>query len=239
MDAKQTAQQQYYATQAAAYDTRWKRENSNHLYKIAEIVRCFEEHLKPSEHGHDFLEVGGGTGIHASYFLGALDQRIRTFILSDLSPEMLEKAKVRLAQFSKVQYLVSSGEELATDKLFDGIFVSGAIHHFSRAEKSITEMKKHLKPNGLLVICEPIVWNPVNLVRALSMKEDWGQFLVRRSRVRDMLIHNNLELCVDRVLHWKGPNKLAETLWPYRALENFKILDRLAIMFLFAARRID
>jgi ubiquinone/menaquinone biosynthesis C-methylase UbiE len=234
MDAQQVHQQRYYADQAADYDNRWHRENPNHLYKIEEIARCFDEHLPPSSDGHDFLEVGGGTGIHAKRFLAARGGSVRSFVLSDLSPHMLDQAKARLGECSNVEYLVSPGEALATSRLFDGIYVSGAVHHFSRPRAAIAEMRAHLKPGGLLVICEPVVWNPLNFLRAASMREDWGQFVVRRSNVRTWLSGLGMKIHVDRVLHWKGPG-LAATLWPFDRLERIRLLDSLAIMFLFAA----
>ena len=234
MDKKQLHQAEYYAQQAAGYDARWKRENPNHLYKIAEIARCFDELLAPGAGGHDFLEVGGGTGIHARQFLATHGPKVRSFVLSDLSPDMLAQARLRIGERPNVEYLVSPGESLGTSKRFDGIYVSSAMHHFSRPRASIAEMRDHLNPGGVLVVCEPIVWNPLNLARAATMREDWGQFVVTRSHVRCWLAEQGMRVRVDRVLHWKGQG-IAETLWPYDHLERIRALDPLAVMFLLAA----
>src|SRR5262249_49941598 len=99
----------------------------------------------------------------------------------------------------------------------------------------IAEMRDHLKPGGVLVVCEPIVWNPLNFLRAASMREDWGQFVVTRPNVRKWLREARMKTEIDRVLHWKGGG-LADTLWPYERLERIPLLSTLAVMFLFAAR---
>ena len=235
MDEKQEHQRDYYAQQAALYDTRWHRENPNHMRKLAEIARCFDDLLPASAEGHDFLEVGGGTGIHARQFLDTQGAKVRSFVISDLSPAMLEQARARIGVRPNVEYLVSPGESLATERRFDGIYVSGAMHHFSRPRAAIAELRDHLKPGGVLVVCEPIVWNPLNFLRAASMREDWGQFVVTRSNVRRWLGDAGMPVCIDRVLHWKGGG-VAPVLWPYERLERIALLAPLAVMFLLAAR---
>src|SRR5437868_6299382 len=131
MEPKQSHQLAYYQALATDYDQRFRRENPNHLYKIAEIGRAFFEHLAPRADGHDFLEVGGGTGIHAEHFLATLGRQVRSFVLSDLSPNMLDQARGRLARFDNIEFLASPAEQLATEREFDGIYVSGAMHHFA------------------------------------------------------------------------------------------------------------
>lgn len=239
MDLKQGEQLSFHERLARDYDQRFHRENANHLYKIAEIARSIFGHLPEQAGPFDILEVGGGTGIHARHFLQAHQSHVRRFVLSDLSPAMLDQARARLVDFKQVEYLVSSGESLATTDLFDAIYVSAAMHHFSDPAVSVKEMRKRLKPGGVLVVCEPNVWNPANLVMALSMREDWGQFTVTRRFVRRLMERCDLEIKADRVLHWKGGNVVARTLWPYDKLERFSVLDRLSVMFLLVAQASD
>ena len=144
MNGKQSDQLQYYQRLAQEYDQKFRRENPNHLYKISQIARAFLEYLPPRAEGYDFLEVGGGTGIHAFHFLSGLKDRVRSFVLSDLSPAMLEQAKGRLSAHANVDYLVSPGESLATERKFDGIYVSGAMHHFASPAKSISAKCAHI-----------------------------------------------------------------------------------------------
>ena len=97
-------------------------------------------------------------------------------------------------------------------------------------------MRAHLKPGGMLVICEPNVWNPVNFLKAAIQREEWGQFSVTRPNIRALLGENGLAVRTDRVLHWKG-HALAQRLWPFERLELVPPLNPLAVMFLLAAQR--
>jgi SAM-dependent methyltransferase len=149
---------------------------------------------------------------------------------------MLEKAKVRLASFN-VDYVVSAAENIATEKLFDAIFCSGAMHHFEDARASIESMRDHLKPGGAIVVCEPIVWNPVNFVKAAKDRLEWSQFTATRSNVAKMLGESGMELKVNRVLHWRAGSRFVQQLWPFEKLEAYPWLDLAAVMYLLAATK--
>ena len=120
---------------------------------------------------------------------------------------------------------------------FDAIFCSGAMHHFEDARASIVSMRDHLRPGGAIVICEPIVWNPVNFVKAAKDKLEWSQFTATRSNVARMLVEAGLNLRVNRVLHWRAPGEFARKLWPYDKLEAYPVLDSAAVMYLEAATK--
>jgi ubiquinone/menaquinone biosynthesis C-methylase UbiE len=223
----------HYETIADHFDETYNRENSNHLYKIDQISKVMFDNL-PALERYDIMELGGGTGIHAYHFLEANTHRDINYTLSDISPKMLEKAKIRLAKF-KVDYLVSAGENIATDRRFDAIFCSGAMHHFEDARASIESMRDHLKPGGAIVVCEPIVWNPVNFVLAAKDRLEWSQFTATRSNVARMLRESGLDLKVNRVLHWRAGPEFVRNLWPYQKLEAYTFLDTAAVMYLLAA----
>jgi ubiquinone/menaquinone biosynthesis C-methylase UbiE len=226
---------QHYESIADHFDETYNRENSNHLYKIDQISKVMFDNL-PSLERYDIMELGGGTGIHAFHFLEANAHRDINYTLSDISPKMLEKAKIRLAKFN-VDYLVSAGENIATDGTFDAIFCSGAMHHFEDARASIESMRDHLKPGGAVVVCEPIVWNPVNFVLAARDRLEWSQFTATRSRVARMLRESGLNMKVNRALHWRAGSEFVRNLWPYEKLEDYAFLDTTAVMYLLAATK--
>jgi ubiquinone/menaquinone biosynthesis C-methylase UbiE len=226
---------QHYEAIADHFDTTYNRENSNQLYKIEQISKVMFEIL-PSLGRYDIMELGGGTGIHAYHLLEANAHRDIRYTLSDISPRMIEKAKVRLAKFN-VDYIVTAAENLATDKTFDAIFCSGAMHHFEDARASIESIRDHLKPGGVVVVCEPIVWNPVNFVKAAKDSLEWSQFTVTRSNVARMLQENGLSMKVNRVLHWRAGAEFVRQLWPFEKLEDYAFLDTAAVMYLVAATK--
>ncbi len=236
LDKKQKFQEAYYKNMAEQYDKHFHRENPNHIYKIETITENFFRHFNDPGKKYSFLEIGGGTGIHANYFLSNYANRISRYMLTDLSPEMLEQAKHRLAKFgSTVDYLATPAEKLKTDERFDGVFMSGAMHHFSDPYQSLIEFKEHLNKNGMLIVCEPIITNPYNFVHAISTGTDWGQFHVTRSNIRKYLKQLNYKIIEDRILHYKSNNKIIKSIFPYKQLEKIKLLDSQAIMFLFAS----
>jgi ubiquinone/menaquinone biosynthesis C-methylase UbiE len=225
----------HYESIADHFDETYSRENSNHFYKIEQISKAMFDNLPPRDR-YEVMELGGGTGIHARHFLDANAHRSIRYTLSDISPRMLENAKTRLAKFD-VDYLVSAGENIATDKTFDAIFCSGAMHHFEDARASIESMGEHLKPGGVVVVCEPIVWNPVNFVLAAKDQLEWGQFTATRSKVASMLQENGMSIKVNRALHWRAGPEFVRNLWPYEKLEAYTFLDTAAVMYLLAATK--
>ena len=231
---KITAQREHYEEIAREFDVRYNRTNPNHMRKIDEIGRAFFANLAPKSEGYDFLELGGGTGIHAESFLRKNLKQIRSFTLSDLSEAMLDEARKRLRDF-QVNYFASPAEEIATTETFDGIYVSGAMHHFANPAAAIKSMRERLRPGGVLVICEPIVWNPVNFMKAVVDRLEWGQFFVTRHNIGRILTEQGYKTASSRVLHWRGGNRISDLLWPYERLETVGWLNYAAVMFLIAA----
>ena len=234
MDERQHIQERYYGGLARNYDQKFHRENANHLYKIREIGRAFASHFG-TRRNLKILEIGAGTGIHAFHLLKDKRLPISKFVLSDLSPDMLAQAKLRLEAFPQVEYVCSPAEQLNVKQTFDGIYVSGAMHHFSDPRAAIADAHNHLEADGMLVICEPIVWNPLNFIQAVIRREEWGQFNVTRRNVRRFVKEAGYRILGDRVLHWNGGSSLSERLWPAVTLEKASALNVLAIMFLISA----
>lgn len=84
------------------------------------------------------MEIGGGTGIHAFHFLQSYSKSIASFTINDLSEKMLKVAKKRLVPFKNlITYHCGATEEIATNKTYNGIFISGSMHHFSDPETAI------------------------------------------------------------------------------------------------------
>ena len=98
-------------------------------------------------------------------------------------------------------------------------------------------MKKHLNPGGVVVVCEPVVWNPVNLFKALrEIRSEYGQFKVQRGNVRRHLETLGYQILTERVLHYRAGRPALRRLIPYKRLEDYSFFNAMAVMFLFGAR---
>lgn len=238
---RQRFQADYYDKFATDFDAKCRRENSNHLYKIEQIAETFFSNLPSDRESYDFLELGSGTGIHAHHFLKRNAPRINRLTLTDISVNMLGQAEKRLAEFKdKTRYLVMPAEKFSMQGKFDGIYVSGSMHHFANPSTALVEIRGHLKPGGMAVICEPVVWNPVNLIKALrEIRAERGQFRTQRSQVRRYLHQQGFEIVTDRVLHYRSGSPLLSRFLPYRRLERSAFFNPLAVMFLFGAKVIS
>ena len=97
------------------------------------------------------LELGCGTGI-ISFLLSNYDKRynIQRYCL-DFSINMLQIAKKRCP------YCVQSDMEAIPFKesYFDIIYIHSALHHFPSFKKIMEEVRRILKPDGILIIQEP------------------------------------------------------------------------------------
>ncbi len=234
---KISQQREYYNQIAHQFDDKHNRENSNHFYKVEQIEAAFEKYLPASPDGWNLMEIGAGSGIHAHHVSTNLSGKINSFVLADLSAEMLEVAKTRMTGLLGIHYLVSPAENIAWSEPLDGIYISGSMHHFLDYEAAIQGAKKLLKKKGILVICEPNVWNPVNLYKAIKdYSLESGQFSVTRPAVNRTLLANGFKVLSNRVLHYRGASAFAQKFYPPERVESFKLMDLLAVMYLIVAQ---
>ncbi len=154
-------QRAFFAEQAQCFDEGpfGGRANRNHYAKAERIAKWCG-----TEQNSRVLEVGVGTGIHASWLL----HRLRCeYTGVDLSPEMLSVARERLG--NKVELLEAAGESLPfSGASFDAVFCSGSLHHMANQAQAIQEMARVVKPLSRVIICEPNKWNPLNMWKWLT-----------------------------------------------------------------------
>jgi len=104
--------------------------------------------------GIRILDIGSGTGfvleVLAGHF-GAHD----TFILSDISPGMLERARTKFATYTvpRIEFVLTDAEHLPfAEKSFDVVTMNSVLHHIPNTKGFLREVKRVLKPNGLCII---------------------------------------------------------------------------------------
>ncbi len=117
--------------------------------------------------GKKLLDVGCGLGEASVYF--ALKGAEVTS--SDLSQGMLD-ATTRLATSNGVTIKphLSAAEDLKlpSDALFDVIYMGNLLHHVD-IDETLTRVKNHLSPTGVLVTWDPLAYNPaINIYRNMA-----------------------------------------------------------------------
>lgn len=122
-----------------------------------ETVDFDQFHLQP---GDRVLDLGCGEGRHA--ITAYLNQSVDVVAL-DLSPADLATARSRFAEFSapedlsrSVTFLRASGLGLPfADATFDKVICSEVLEHIHDYTSVISEMRRVLKPGGLLAVSVP------------------------------------------------------------------------------------
>ena len=105
------------------------------------------------------LDVGCGNGIFLSMVLNKFDVEVSGI---DISPGMIEKSKELLD--GRADLKVGDSEHLPwNDKSFDIVTCSASFHHYPGPELALKEMKRVLRPGGILMIADP--FTPNNLLR--------------------------------------------------------------------------
>jgi len=95
----------------------------------------------------DVLEVATGTGLIA---LG-IAPFVKSVEATDFSPKMIEAAKKKNIR-PNVRFSVEDATALPfPDAAFDAAIISNALHVMPEPEKALTNIRRVLKPNGLLI----------------------------------------------------------------------------------------
>ena len=208
------------------------RINSNHMYKIEAIDSFFQ----PKDDHSVICEFGAGTGIHANYILQMHSHQIAKYYFVDLSEHMINIAKKTLQKFDPITEFFVREAEIYEPKIHDVdfLFCNGAMHHFQSPCQAINTFNKYLKPDGVLVICEPQITCPYAFPRVIFQPIEYGQFRVRPHTVMQWLQQNGFTIIGSRYLHYRSNSKL------FRFVVNFekiKFLNFMSVMFLIAATK--
>lgn len=113
------------------------------------------------------LDVGCGLG-EASVYFALLGAQVTS---ADLSQGMLD-ATSRLAAANRVSIAphLAAAEDMGLphDARFDVIYAGNLLHHVD-IEQTLSRLKPHLAPDGLLVTWDPLAYNPaINVYRSIA-----------------------------------------------------------------------
>lgn len=119
-----------------------------------------------------FLDIGCGTG-WAVYYAASQITSGNVYGL-DLSGEMIEKAKITTSEFTNVQFLKSSAENIPLeDKSVDYAICTNSFHHYKKPLTVLREIFRVLKPSGKIYILD------------LSSDEFFGKIINKFNKITD------------------------------------------------------
>lgn len=165
--------------QAPIFDEGMQGDHARALYPciLEEARRAMEDIPAPS-----VLDVGCGTGMLSKQLLGAFPSCRLTGV--DLSPAMVERARVRLAGRAEVRE--ADAERLPFhDGAFDLVVCNDSFHHYPDPDRAAFQMWRVLRKGGALVLGD--VWQPAP---ARAVMNAWMPF----SHEGDVRIYSETEL---------------------------------------------
>lgn len=130
----------YWDRMAGLYDSFTRRNRKAY----AVVMRQFATVI-----GRDdaVLELAAGTGV----FTGGLAACARTVEATDFAPQMLRKAQAKVVA-GNVSFAVADACNLPyADASYDVVFVANALHIMPNPAQAMNEIRRVLKPNGLLI----------------------------------------------------------------------------------------
>ena len=114
-----------------------------------ELLEDIAERLKNLSNLGDVVELGCGTG----YFSEILSHNANHMISTDLSDELLSKAKTRLNDCPNISFQKEDCIKTSfSSGRFDTVFMANLIHVIEHPIKALQESHRVLKADGLLII---------------------------------------------------------------------------------------
>ncbi|MFZ5988145.1 MAG: class I SAM-dependent methyltransferase [Bacillota bacterium] len=103
----------------------------------------------------NFLDIGCATGWAVCYASTFLKGRGKSYGI-DISPGMIEKAKMNSKGYNNLDFFVADSKELPfKDSFFNTIICTNSFHHYLTPYNVLCEIRRVLKPQGMLYILDP------------------------------------------------------------------------------------
>lgn len=109
--------------------------------------------LLPARDAPAVLEVGCGTGLLTAHLLDAYPQG--DFVITDLTPEMLEACRQRVPGQRRVRFAQMDGEAPIDSERFDVIALSMTLQWFNDPVAGLRRLAGLLRPGGVLLYATP------------------------------------------------------------------------------------
>jgi SAM-dependent methyltransferase len=153
-------------------------------FKIADFANYFSNKKSPET----ILDFGSGIGNSVQFFRKYFPNS--KLYCADVSSRSIEISKER---FPGDETYLQIGDEIPVpDKSFDAIFTACVFHHIPHEEhaKWLSELRRILRPNGVMAIYEHNPLNPLTLHAVNSCPIDVNAQLIRADVMRQRVLTN-------------------------------------------------
>lgn len=174
--------------------------SSDYSGKLGKYTEPMHNALIKELDGKNFktlLDMGCGNGTFLSMVLNKFNAEVSGI---DISPGMIEKSKELLDDRADLK--VGDSEDLPwNDGSFDIVTCIASFHHYPSPELVLKEIKRVLRPEGILMITDP--FTPNNLLRfflnlLIKFSESGDVRIYSRKEIQELL-----EKCGFTLIKWK------------------------------------
>lgn len=150
--------------------------------------------IKP---GDTVLDLGCGAGM----FLPLLAPLSRHLLGIEVSPAFVRRSQevVKELDLLNTSVIEASSEKIPIrDSTFDVIILVDVLHHLSLLNETLLEVKRVLKPEGLVIVYEPNKLNLLLCLMCLLDRNEWGLLSLGRKGIYRRLLeeHFSIDLMV-------------------------------------------
>lgn len=136
----QNSEKKYWNKMAGLYDLFTRRNRKAYAVVMQQFATLIDKN-------DTLLELAAGTGV----FTDALAACAGTVVSTDFAPQMLQKAQSKV-DADNVSFAVADACNLPyTDASYDVVFVANALHIMPNPTQAMSEIRRVLKPGGLLI----------------------------------------------------------------------------------------
>lgn len=183
-----------YNRKARIYEQKWEKYLTHTHQKMLE---AFE-----SKQNHRILDVSAGTGLFAHHLIEK-GVPFSQLVLNDVSAGMLNIARERFTENSRVSFTAHFAESLGFESLsFDTVISLNAFHNYVDQRQALSEIYRVLKPGGRLLVLD---WNRKGLFQLVNfcIRTFTGEFIqtVSAEEVKQLL--ESKDFSVQELKEWK------------------------------------
>ena len=133
---------------------------------------------------HDVLEIGSGIGTVSAFLSKTYDMNV---VGTDFDPKQIALARERYPEESRLRFAVEDATDLSfPNESFDLVVAHNVFHHLSKWEDAFGEVRRVLRPGGLLDWLDLEFSSPVRqLLDSLTSSESFFSL----QEVREVLTH--------------------------------------------------